>query len=162
MKQNKMIFVVKVTTNKEERVMQIIAEHIIRKGIEAYAIARPQGLKGYIILEAVDRDSAEDASFNLPYVKGIMPKTITYDEIKNMLEQTIESVNVEEGDIVEILTDPFKKEKAKVTRVDKQKGELVVTLLGAVVQIPVTIKIDNVKVIRRTTDSGDDEEEFEE
>lgn len=157
-----MIFVVKVTTNKEERVMQIIAEHIIRKGIEAYAIARPQGLKGYIILEAVDRDSAEDASFNLPYVKGIMPKTITYDEIKNMLEQTIESVNVEEGDIVEILTDPFKKEKAKVTRVDKQKGELVVTLLGAVVQIPVTIKIDNVKVIRRTTDSGDDEEEFEE
>ena len=152
-----MIFVVKVTTNKEERVMQIIAEHILRKNIEAYAVARPQGLKGYIILEALDRDSAEDSAFNLPYVKGIMSKTITYGEIKNMLEQTIESVNVEEGDIVEILTDPFKKEKAKVTRVDKQKGELVVSLLGAVVQIPVTIKIDNVKVIRRTTDSEEDD-----
>ena len=91
-----------------------------------------------------------------------MPKTISYDEIKNMLEQTVESVNVEDGDIVEILTDPFKKEKAKVTRVDKQKGELVVTLLGAVVQIPVTIKIDNIKVIRRTSDSGDNDGEFEE
>jgi len=156
-----MIFIVKVTTNKEERVMQIIAEHILKKEIEAYALARPQGLKGYIILEAIDRDSAEDASFNLPYVKGIMPKTISYDEIKNMLEQTIESINVEEGDIVEILTDPFKKEKAKVTRIDKQKGELVVSLLGAVVKIPVTIKIDNVKVIRRTTEQSEDEEDEE-
>jgi len=156
-----MIFIVKVTSNKEERALDIIAAHILKKDIAVYSIARPLGLKGYIILEAQDRDSAEDACFNLPYVKGIMPKTISYDEVKNMLEHNVEAVNIEKDDIVEILSDPFKKEKAKVLRIDKQKGEVVVSLLGAVVQIPVNIKIDNIKVIRRTKDVDDDEEDSE-
>ncbi len=153
-----MIFVVKVTTNKEEKVLDIIAEHVMRNEINVYAIARPQGLRGYIILEAAERDSAEEACFNLPYVKGIIGKTISYEEVKNMLEPNIETVNIEKEDIVEILSEPFKKEKAKVLRIDKQKGEVVVSLLGAVVQIPVTIKIENVKVIRRK----DEPEEVEE
>jgi transcriptional antiterminator NusG len=154
-----MIFVIKVTTNKEERVLDLIAEHIEKKNINVYAIAKPQGLRGYIILEAADRESAEDACFNLPYVKGIIGKTISYEEVKNMLEPNITAVNIEKDDIVEILSEPFKKEKAKVLRIDKQKGEVVVSLLGAVVQIPVTIKLENVKVIRRSQDGpGEDEE----
>lgn len=156
-----MIFVVKVTTNKEEKVLDLIAEHVMKKSISVYSIARPEGLRGYIVLEAQDRDSAEDACFNLPYVKGIIGKTISYDEVKNMLEVNIEAVNIEEGDIVEILSEPFKKEKAKVTRIDKQKGEVVVNLLGAVVQIPVTIKMENVKVIRRSNEPEESEEDME-
>ncbi|MFA5019513.1 MAG: transcription elongation factor Spt5 [Candidatus Pacearchaeota archaeon] len=155
-----MIFVIKVTTNKEEKAVELIAEHVMRKEIAIYSIAKLKGLRGYIILEAEDRESAEDACFNLPYVKGIIGKTISYEEIKNMLEPNIEAVNIEKDDIVEILTEPFKKEKAKVLRIDKQKGDIVVSLLGAVVQIPVTIKIENVKVIRRSTDEameGEDE-----
>lgn len=153
-----MIFVIKVTTNKEERVLDLIAEHIQKKQINVYAIAKPLGLRGYILLEAADRESAEDACFNLPYVKGIIGKTITYDEVKNMLEPNITVVNIEKDDIVEILSDPFKKEKAKVLRIDKQKGEVVVSLLGAVVPIPVTIKLENVKVIRRSQDKEEGEE----
>jgi hypothetical protein len=33
--------------------------------------------------------------------------------------------------------------------VDKLKGDCVVSLLGAAVPIPVTVKLDNVRVIRR-------------
>ena len=36
-----------------------------------------------------------------------------------------------------------------VVRADKQKGEAVVSLLGAAVPIPVTVKLDNIRVIRR-------------
>jgi hypothetical protein len=46
----------------------------------------------------------------------------------------------------------LKGEKAKVLRVDKQKEEVVVSLLGAVVPLPVAIKLDNVKVVRREDD----------
>ena len=144
-----MIFVIKVTTNKEDRAVEMIAAHVLRKELNVYSISKPNGLRGYIILEAEDRDSAEEACFNLPYVKGIIGKTISYDEVKNMLEPTVVVMNIEKDDIVEILSEPFKKEKAKVLRIDKQKGEVVVTLLGAVVQIPVTLKLENVKVIRR-------------
>jgi len=144
-----MIFIVKVTTNKEERVVDMIAERAEKKNLNVFSVLRPHGLRGYIFLEAEDRESAEEASFDLPYVKGIIGKTINYDEIKNMVEPSATTISIKEGDIVEMISEPFKKEKAKVIRIDKQKGEVVVSLLGAVVPLPVTVKLDNVKVIRR-------------
>lgn len=144
-----MIFIIKVTTNKEERALEMVADRAKKKDLKVYSVLRPRGLRGYIILEAEDRDSAEEAVYNLPYVKGIIGKTIKYEEIENMVEPSIESISIKEGDIVEMIAEPFKKEKAKVVRIDKQKEEVVVSLLGAVVPLPVTVKVDNVKVIRR-------------
>jgi transcriptional antiterminator NusG len=148
-----MIFIIKVTTNKEEKVLDMIYDRAVKKNLNVFSISRPHGLRGYILLEAEDRESAEESVFNLPYVKGIIGKTITYEEIKNMIEPSATTITIKEGDIVEILAEPFKKEKAKVLRVDKQKEEAVVSLLGAVVPLPVTVKIDNVKVIRREGES---------
>lgn len=154
-----MIFIIRVTTNKEDRAVEMISDRAEKKDLGVLSVVRPHGLKGYIILEALDRDSAEEAAFNLPYVKGIIGKTVTYEEISNMLEPKVEDIKIEIGDIVEMIGQTFKGEKAKVTRLDKQKGEVVVSLLGASVPIPVTVKIDNVKVIRREKEEGDDEEE---
>ncbi len=153
------IFVVKVTTNKEEKALELVAEKVNKKKIGVYAVARPHGLRGYIFLEAPDREHAEEAVFNLPYVKGIIPKVISYDEVKSMLEPVAADVKIEKNDIVEIIAEPFKKEKAKVVRVDKGKGEAVVSLLGAAVPIPVTVKIDNLRVIRREDEEVNSEEE---
>src|SRR3989338_4969887 len=153
-----MIFIIKVTTNKEEKAVDMIADRVEKKGLNTYAVLRPHGLRGYILIEAEDRESAEEAVFNLPYVKGIIGKTIGYDEIKNMIEPSIETISIKEGDIVEIIAEPFKKEKAKVLRIDKQKEEVVVSLLGAVVPLPVTIKLDNVKVVRREDEESGDHE----
>lgn len=155
-----MIFIIKVTTNKEDRALELISDKIRKKELSIYSLARPHGLRGYIFLEAEDRESAEEAAYNLPYVKGIIGKTVTYEEIKTMLEPVMEEINIEKGDIVEIIGEPFKKEKAKVMRIDKTKGEAVVTLLAAVVPIPVTVKLDNIKVIRR--EKGEEGEEGEE
>ena len=144
-----MIFIIKVTTNKEERAVDMIADRIEKKDINVFSVSRPHGLRGYILLEAEDRDSAEEAVFNLPYVKGIIGKTLEYKEIENKVQPSPEAISIKEGDIIEMIAEPFKKEKAKVIRIDKQKGEVVVSLLGAVVPLPVTVKIDNVRVIRR-------------
>src|SRR3989338_8519048 len=153
-----MLFILKVTTNKEDRAAEMISAKVKKKSLNVFAIVRPHGLRGYIILEAADRESAEEAAYDLPYVKGIIGKTITYEEIKNMVEPKVEAVNIEPGDIVEMLTQ-FKGEKAKVVRIDKQKGEVVVSLLGATVPIPVTVKIDNVKVIRRESEENEESED---
>jgi transcription termination/antitermination protein NusG len=155
------IFIIKVTTNKEDRAVDMISDRAQKKKLNVFAVVRPHGLKGYIILEAADRDSAEEAAFNLPYVKGIIGKTVPYEEIQNMLEPKVEDFNIEVGDIVEMIGQTFKGEQAKVTRVDLSKGEVVVSLLGASVPIPVTVKMDNVKVIRRESEESDDSEESE-
>lgn len=157
-----MIFIIKVTTNKEDRAFELISDKVHKNNLNVKSLARPHGLRGYIFLEAEDRESAEESSYNLPYVKGIIGKTVEYEEIKNMLEPVIEEVNIERGDIVEIIGEPFKKEKAKVSRIDKTKGEVIVTLLAAVVPIPVTVKLDNVKVIRREKDEDSEDESDEE
>jgi len=158
-----MIFIVKVTTNKEDRAVEMVTQRALKKELNVFSVIKPHGLKGYIILEAVDRETAEEASFNLPYVKGIIGKTVAYEEIKNMLEPKVEDFNIAIGDIVEMIGNTFKGEKAKVTRIDKAKGEVVVSLLGASVPIPVAVKMDNVKVIRRekeeTEDINTDDEE---
>lgn len=144
-----MIYIIKVTTNKEDKAIEMISDKVTKKDLAVYAVARPHGLRGYLILEALDRDAAEDAVFNMPYVKGIIGKTVTFEEIKNMIQPEVEDYKIEVGDIVEMIADLFKKEKGKVLRVDKQKREVVVSLLGAAVPIPVTVKMDNVRVIRR-------------
>ena len=143
------IYVVKVTTNKEDKALEMIADKVNKKKVGVYALARPHGLRGYVFLESPDREHAEEAVFNLPYVKGIIPQVVSYEEIKQMLEPVAADIKIEKNDMVEIISEPFKKEKAKVVRVNKDKGECVVSLLGAAVPIPVTVKLDNVRVIRR-------------
>lgn len=152
-----MIFIIKVTTNKEERAVDMIADRATKKNLNIYSVSRPHGLRGYILLEAEDRESAEEAVFNLPYVKGIIGKTIGYEEIESMVKPTVETVSIQEGDIIEIIGSTLKGEKAKVLRIDKQKEEVVVSLLGAVVPLPVTVKIDNVKVVRRESEGEENE-----
>jgi transcription termination/antitermination protein NusG len=149
-----MIFILKVTTNKEERAVEMISEKSEKKSLNVYSVAKPSGWRGYILLEAEDKDSAEEAVFNLPYIGGIIGKTISYEEIQNAMEPSVTTISIQEGDIVELISEPFKKEKAKVIRIDKQKEEVVVSLLGAVVPLPVTVKLDNVKVIRRENEES--------
>ena len=104
-----MIFVIKVTTNKEESAVDLITDRVEKKNLNVFSVIKPHGLRGYILLEAEDRESAEEAVFNLPYVKGIIGKTLEYEEIKNMIETSTAPVSIKEGDIVEIISEPFKK-----------------------------------------------------
>ena len=77
-----MIFIVKVATNKEDKAVEMIAQRAEKKNLNVNAVVRPHGLRGYIILEALDRESAVESAFYLPYVKGIIGNTISYEEIK--------------------------------------------------------------------------------
>jgi len=144
-----MIFILKVSTNKEEQALELITDRVEKKNLNVFAVARPHGLRGYILIEADSKDTVEEASYNLSYVKGLLPKTVVYEDIKNMIVPEVAVINIEKGDIVEIIAEPFKKEKAKVVRVDRSKEEVVVELLEATVPIPITVKLDNVRVIRR-------------
>ena len=155
------IFALRTTANREDQVMDFVTSNAKKKGMEVYAVIRPHGMRGYIFLEAADRQSAEQAAFNVPYARGILPKEIDYREIEHMLEQIKREVDIRKNDIVEIITGPFKREQAKITRVDKAKEEVVVELLGAAVPIPITVKMDVVKVIRRETEAEEEEKKEE-
>ena len=150
-KQSK-IYGLRVTANREDQVMDFIVANAQRKKLEVYSVTRPHGMRGYIFVESGSRADAEQAAFNVPYARGILPKTVDYKEIEHMLEQVKHEVNIKKNDIVEIISWPFKRDPAKITRIDKQKEEVVVELLEAAVPIPITVKLDSVKVIRRESE----------
>lgn len=153
------IFALRTTANREDQVMDFMSSNIKKKKLEVYSVIRPHGMRGYIFLEADSKTSAEQAAFNVPYARGVLPKEIEYKEIEHMLEQVKRDVDIRKNDIVEIIAGPFKREQAKITRVDKTKEEVVVELLGAAVPIPITVKLDAVKVIRRESEESKDEKE---
>jgi len=147
------IFALRTTANREDQVMSFVTSNANRKKLGVTSVIRPHGMRGYIFLEATSRADAEQASYGVPYARGILPNEIQYSEIEHMLEQVKREINIQKNDIAEIISGPFKREKCKITRIDKAKEEIVVELLEAAVPIPITVKIDAVKVIRRDEDS---------
>jgi len=143
------IYGLRTTANREYQVLEFVASNAARKKLPVYSVISPHGMRGYIFVEAADRASAEQAAFGVPYSKGILPKEVDYKEIEHMLEQVKREINIQKNDIAEIISGAFKRDKCKITRVDKVKGEVVVELLESPVPIPITLPIDAVKVIRR-------------
>ena len=151
------IFGLRTTANREDQVMDFVSSNAEKKGYKVYSVIKAHGMRGYVFIEAENKQDAEQAAFNIPYARGILPKEIEYKEIEHMLKTVKVEMNIKKNDIVEIISGPFKREQAKITRVDQAKEEVVVELLETVVPIPITLKIDAIKVIRRETDDEDEE-----
>ena len=144
------IFILRTTANREEQVMDFVTSNATKKGMNVYSIIKPHGMRGYIFVEAESREEAEQAAFNVPYARGILPKKVDYKEIEHMLEESKKvEMNIKKNDIVEVISGPFKRENAKVTRIDRAKEDVVIELLEAAVPIPITVKMDTIKVVRR-------------
>jgi len=149
------IFGLRTAANREDQVVDYLSAKLSRNpNLGILAVIRPHGMRGYIFIETTSKTDAEAALQGVPYSRGLLAQEIPYPEIEHMLEQVKVEMNIKKGDIVEIISGPFKRENAKVMRINKQKEDIVVELLGAAVPIPITVSMDSVKVIRR-----EDEEE---
>lgn len=149
-----MLYALRTTANREEQVLDFVSSNAKKKHISVYCVVHPQGMKGYVIVEAEKKSDVEEASHGVPYARGVLPAPIQYEEIAGTLEQIKAPVNIKKNDIVEIISGPFKRDKARVSRIDQQKEEIIVELLEAAVPIPMTLKLDSVKVIRREDEDG--------
>lgn len=154
--ENSQIYALRTTANREDQVIDFLSSNIERKKMAVYSVVRPHGMRGYIFLEAASKYDAEQAAYNVPYARGILPAPVDYKEIEHMLEQVKRDINIQKNDIAEIISGPFKREKVKITRIDSTKQEVVVELLDSAVPIPITLSVDAIKVIRRDGEPDED------
>lgn len=142
------LFVVKTAIGREDQVLDFVASNA-RKFEGVYSLLFPHGMSGYIIIEAESSDNVKAITQGVPYVRrgGILRQTLKYEEVEHLIEFKPEKIDIHIGNIVSIIAGPFKGEKAKVTRINLQKSEVILELLEAAVQIPITINLDSVKVI---------------
>jgi len=150
------IFGLRTAANREDQVVDYLISKLQKRPEGILAVIRPHGLRGYIFIETITAADAEQTLQGVPYARGLLPQEIPYAEIEHMLEQVKTEMNIRKNDIVELISGPFKRENAKVMRINKQKEEIVVELLESAVPIPITVKMDAVKVIRRE-DEADEE-----
>lgn len=148
--QNHEYYVIRTVPGKEEKFMDSLQKVVSKKedhGI--FAFFRPESVKGYIFVEARNLMSVVDATRGVPNNKGIIRNPISFGEVEKYFEKDGEQVVVNERDIVEIIAGPFKGDKAKVIRVVPGKDEVVIEPLGSVVPIPITLSIDDVRIIEQ-------------
>ncbi|MFA5930704.1 MAG: transcription elongation factor Spt5 [archaeon] len=145
-----MIFPVRTTVGQEQLVVDILSSKIAKEELNIYSIAVVPGLKGYILIEADNEITLRRGITDTPHIKGsgIVKGAVNIEELSGLLESKPLMKTLSEGMKVEIISGPFKGEKAKITRVNQAKEEVTVELLEAAVKIPVTIKAENIKVIQ--------------
>lgn len=144
-----MIFVYRVTAGQEKVVADILKNKIKKENLPVYAVALLEDMRGYIIVEAEDEVAARQAAMKIPHIKGVLSKHMSVEEIAPLIETRTTKLQIGKGDIVELISGPFKGEKAKIIKIDEAKDEVTVELLEVAVPIPVTIKINTVRVYQK-------------
>lgn len=143
-----MIYTIRVTVGRESTVINTLANRAQNLGLDIKAIFHPAELKGYVFLEA-DLGAVEKLASGVPHIRDLIEKPVPLEQLKQFLESKKAEIKINRGDIVEIISGPFKGEKGKITRVDETKDEVTVEFLEAAVPIPITVAIDSVKLTQK-------------
>lgn len=141
-----MIFAYRVTAGQEAIVADLLQRKIEKQNAPISAVIVSPRLRGYVLVESTDDVSAKGIIANVPHIKGALHKSMQIEEIKDLLESKPVEVVLNKGDIVEVVSGPFKGEKAKIVRFEKE--DVTVELIEVAVPIPVTVKANTVKVIQ--------------
>ncbi|RBQ23412.1 Transcription elongation factor Spt5 [Candidatus Methanobinarius endosymbioticus] len=152
------IYALKTATGQERNVARMLARKSKDSGIDVGAILVPESLKGYILVESSTKIDMQNPAFKIPHLRGIVEsksKTagdaniVTFEEVKKFLNPEPIISSIQKGSIVELISGPFKGERAKVVRIDESREEVVLELIEAAVPIPVTVKADQIRIIQK-------------
>ena len=159
------VYAVKTTVNQERAVADLIVSYVEGMRREEHgikAILVPDELRGYVLIEAERPEVIEQAIQNIPHARGLVrtrrgissaslsrPAEMRFEEIEHFLTPKPSVAGIEEGSIVEIISGPFKGERARVKKVDIAREEITIELFDAMVPIPITVRGESVRVLSR-------------
>jgi transcription termination/antitermination protein NusG len=146
------IYAVKTTNRAERSVADNIEKEVrdLRNDIRVMSVIVPDELKGYVLVET-DEPLArvQELMERVPSARMVLEGMTSLDEVGHYLTPKPAVSGIDEGTIVELISGPFKGEKAVVKRVDSSKEEITVELYESVLPIPITVRGDNVRIIDR-------------
>ena len=144
-----MIYTVRATVGQERVLTDLLAVKQKKEDLQVYSVFVINEMRGYVFVEALNEVEVRKLAYGMPHVKGIVRQPVSFDDLKHFFEEKPLVANIDRGDIVEVVSGPFKGEKAKVVRVDESKDNITVELVEAAVPIPITIKAAAVRVVRK-------------
>ncbi len=149
------IVAIKTQIGHEIKVAREIGIKAKHKGWnDIYAILAPFGLRGYVLIETSRPDVVLSIIKGIRGAKGVVKGEMTIDDVKGYLTSAPVTSAISKGDIVELVEGPFKGEHARVMDIDESKGDITVELFEAMVPIPITVKVEAVRLIERGDKDG--------
>jgi transcriptional antiterminator NusG len=151
---NNSIYALKTSAGEERKVARLLTRKAKNSGIGINSILVPESLKGYILVESSTKIDMQNPDIKVPHLRGVVEgkSSITFDEVRKFLKPEPIISSIQKGSIVELVSGPFKGERAKVVRIDESREEVVLELIEAAVPIPVTVKADQIRIIQKEAD----------
>jgi len=143
-----MIYTIKTVVGRENVVMDAVASKVKSESLAIQSLVHPEEIKGYVFIEG-NIDDVEKAVKGMPHSRGLIKKPVEVKEIERFLQPRKVEVELDTGDIIEIIGGPFRGEKGKVTRYDKVKREITIEPTESPTPIPITISVEFVKVSQK-------------
>jgi len=140
------IYAVRVTSGQEINVALNIYNKCKKEGIELYSIVVIPESKGIIYLEGKDLEEISKACLGVQKIKGIIkfPK-VEPEELKKFITEEPIKIDIKPGEIVGIISGPFKGEEAIVVKIDEEKSQITVKPISSFINFPVTLPLDKVR-----------------
>ena len=152
------IFSIKTQVGKEQNTADLINSRADKSKIKIPSILVTPELRGYIFLESYDKERIRDMVKTVSYARNMLEGDVPIDQIEHFLTPASSVAKIAEGDVVEMVAGPFRGETAKVTHIDDAKEEITVELFESVVPIPITVRGEQVRVIKRKEEQKKEEE----
>ncbi len=146
------VYAVKTTVNQELAVANMVEGALGEQGVKDHgikAIMVPEELKGYLLVEAAFPEALEQIIQSIPHARGLVKGVMNLEEVEHFLTPKPSVTGIMEGSIIEIVSGPFKGERARVKKVDEAHEEITIELFEAMVPIPVTVRGDSVRVLSK-------------
>ena len=152
------IFSIKTQVGKEQNAADLINSRADKSKIKIPSILVTPELRGYIFLEGYDKERIKEMIKTVSYARNMLEGDIPVEQIEHFLVPASAVAKIAEGDVVEMIAGPFRGETAKVTHIDDAKEEITVELFESVVPIPITVRGEQVRVVKKKEVKKDKEE----
>ncbi|EMR73612.1 LSU ribosomal protein L24A [Thermoplasmatales archaeon SCGC AB-539-N05] len=143
------IFTIKTQVGKEQNAALLIDSRAKKSKIDVLSVLVAPELRGYVFVEAYNDELIKNMIKTISYARNMLDGDTPVEEIEHFLTPASTVAKISEGDVVEMIAGPFRGETAKVTHIDDAKEEITVELFESVVPIPITVRGEQVRVVKR-------------
>lgn len=116
-----------------------------------YSILVPKEPFGVIFMEAESLAVVYRVVAGVKHVKGVLRGKTSLEEVMRYIEPKKPAIDIDVNDEVEILVDILKGSRGRVISVDKEKGTVRVELLDTAFSMPLDLKLNEVKVVKKAS-----------
>lgn len=116
---------------------------------EIFSILIPESLKGYIYVEAPNAQVANRAISGIKHMKNIVPGVVQFQDLERFLVTKQPILELSVGDLVMVMSGPFKRMNAKISKIEPARSEVTILLLDAPYSFPVTVSANYLKLVQK-------------